>query len=182
VRLGLTLEALHFIRQRHSAGAINLVAVQPEFGWSVRRKKQWNTASQQHGDKSHCDGVYLAEIQKGAEEFATARQPNIFAAPSLQLSNSIRIQFGDDGHFRMVWLLHGPREDDGGDSCERRLAQSLAGGLIGSPAHQQSVDLRPDRGEINFRVEANPAGFSVRASNITIPRSSPLHSEFSAST
>jgi hypothetical protein len=46
--------------------------------------------------------------------------------------------------------------------------QSLAGDLIGSPPHQQSVELRPDRGEINFQIEADPVGFSMRASNITI--------------
>src|SRR6202043_271165 len=64
-------------------------------------------------------GVYPAEIQKGAEEFATAKPSNIFTAlPLTVCSSRTQSEFSSEtnGHFRVVWLLHGPRKDDGGDS------------------------------------------------------------------
>jgi hypothetical protein len=64
----------------------------------------------------------------------------------------------------MVLLFEISRENDGsnsGESRESRLTSCLDGELERSPAHQQRVKLRPKRGEIDFRIRANPVVFCI---------------------
>jgi len=60
----------YLVRQRHPSGAVNLTVEQLQHGWSVRRRQQRDTVSQQHGDHTYLDVVYETGIQKRAKQFA----------------------------------------------------------------------------------------------------------------
>src|SRR5215469_7201986 len=147
------------------------MANQPQFGGTVRWGKQWNPGTQQYGYHCNFDAIYKASVKKGAEQVAPAKQPNVLSALSFQASCPICIQLPHDGYIGVLFLLESPRENNrsnSGKSRESCFTSCSDGKLEGSPAHQQRVELRPKRVEINFRVCANPVVFFVRPRDIAI--------------
>ena len=141
------------------------MANQSQFGGAVRRRKQWNPGAQQYRYDSNFDTIYEASIKEGAEQVATTKQPNVLFALSFQASYPTCIQLGQDGYVGMLLLFESSRENDGGNSGESRESRFTSrtdSKVEGSPAHQEHIKLRPKRGEIDFRVRANPVVFFVR--------------------
>jgi len=123
--------------------------------------KQRDASAEKHGDDGDFDGVDFAHGEKLSKECASAEEPDVFLALCAQGLQALWVQLRKDGRAGVIFRIECAGGDEGIHGVEGRLAEAREGGLVGAAAHEGRVELRPELGEVVFRIDDDPVGFAV---------------------
>jgi len=124
-------------------------------------RKQRDAGAEEHGDDGDLDGVDFTHREKLSEERASAEKPDVFLALYAQGLQALWVQLRKDGRAGVNRRIECAGGDEDLHALECRLAETAEGGMVGVAAHKRRVELRPELGEVVFRIDDDPVGFAV---------------------
>src|SRR4051812_18172853 len=153
------------VLQRHDPRPlIHPAPRQPQLRPRGRSRQQRNPAPEQDRDDGDLDRIHEPHVEEAAEELAAAEQPDVLARLPAQGLHGLPLIPGHDRHLRMVLLPERAGEDD-------HLARDLrpAGhGLERPAAHEERIELRKHRAEVDLRILDDPVELTVRSRDVAV--------------